>query len=330
LVAGLGLSAFFWLPALAEKDFVKTDLLRQDFLRWSEHAISPLQLLWSQWGFGYSVVGTRDGMSFALGMVLVVLAAIGLRASLAATDPAKRREAATLAAIAVGGAWLATDWSAPLWSRVETLQYLAYPWRALLLPALALPLLAVRAFDSFAESLRMATLGALVVSNLMHTEPKGYVTFDDEYYAPRAIAEKGINTTTREEYEPRWVGVRPPYTRQGLASRDAAIEVREVWNGAARREFRVRVPSAVHVEASTFFYPGWTVVVDGRTIAARPVPVTGLIGFELSAGEHAIRLGLEPTPVRRAATMISLATLVLLVAAIVTARLMRRATSSPR
>src|SRR5439155_21305960 len=210
------------------------------------------------------------------------------------------------------------------------LQYLAYPWRALLLPALALPLLAVRAFDGFAGSMRMAMLGALVVSNLAHTEPKGYVTFDDEYYAPRSIAEKGINTTTREEYEPRWVEVRPPYTRQGLVSRGAAIEVSEVWNGAARREFRVRVPSAVHVEASTFFYPGWNVVVDGRTIAARPAPVTGLIGFELSPGEHAIRLGLEPTPLRRAATMISLATLALLVVAIGAARAMRRAPSSPR
>jgi hypothetical protein len=34
---GLGLSAFFWLPAFLEKGFVLTDLLRQDFLRWSEH-----------------------------------------------------------------------------------------------------------------------------------------------------------------------------------------------------------------------------------------------------------------------------------------------------
>ena len=56
----------------------------------------------------------------------------------------------------------------------------------------------------------------------------------------------------------------------------------------------------------------------------------GLIGFELSPGEHAIRLGLEPTPVRRAATRISLATLALLVVAIGAARAMRRAPSSPR
>lgn len=51
----------------------------------------------------------------------------------------------------------------------------------------------------------------LLLFNLSHTEPEGFLTFDDEYYAPESIAARGLNTTTREEYEPRWVHLlRPP------------------------------------------------------------------------------------------------------------------------
>jgi len=35
LIGGLGLSTFFWLPALLERDSVKTDLLRTGFLNWT-------------------------------------------------------------------------------------------------------------------------------------------------------------------------------------------------------------------------------------------------------------------------------------------------------
>jgi hypothetical protein len=53
VAGGLGLSACFWLPALAEKQFVKTELSRTDFFNWRVHIISPWQLLWGHWGFGY-------------------------------------------------------------------------------------------------------------------------------------------------------------------------------------------------------------------------------------------------------------------------------------
>jgi hypothetical protein len=144
---GLGLSAIFWLPALLEKDYVKTDLLRTDFLNWTNHIISPFQLLWSPWGFGYSVPGPNDGMSFALGPGHLLLALAGAGVALCAAHRLRRIDAAVFAATALGGAWLATEWAWPVWAHVATLQYMAYPWRTLFLPALAMPLLALYAFE---------------------------------------------------------------------------------------------------------------------------------------------------------------------------------------
>ena len=321
LIAGLCLSAFFWLPALLEKDFVKTELLRQDFLRWSEHAIAPWQLVWSRWGHGYSVPGPGDGISFALGLATLGLAIAGLTVALRDAPARQRREAVALTGIALIGAWLATDWSAPVWSRIPTLQYLAYPWRALALPGLALPLLALGAFDRLGGRACALAIGVVVLMNVAHTEPKGYLTFDDEYYAPESIAQKGINTTTREEYEPRWVESRPPYMQQKLVARSGAVELVRAETRVAWQELTVRSSSAVEVEATTFFYPGWTVLLDGQPIEARPARETGLITFDLPAGEHHIRLELLPTAVRRAGMWISLATMASLLVAVVVARL---------
>jgi hypothetical protein len=307
LAAGLALSAFFWVPALVEKDFVKVDLLRQDFLRWSEHAVAVPQLLWSPWGYGLSVTGASDGMSFALGPVHLLLAAAGLVLVWRSRDPRGRAEALALAAIAAAGAWLATDWSSPVWSSVTTLQHLAYPWRALLLPGLCLPLLAIPAFERLGPRRALAALAVLVVWNLGHTEPKGYLTFDDEYYAPDSIARKGLNTTTREEYEPRWVERRPPWYGARLVGTDVPVEVRAEEVASARERLRLVAPAATDVEAATFSYPGWSVEVDGSPVATSPAPVRGTLLFHVGPGEHRVVLELRPTPLRRAAVGVSVA-----------------------
>jgi len=309
LVLGLGLSAFFWLPALAEKGFVQVDLLRQDFLRWSDHAVAPHQLLWSRWGHGVSVPGEADGMSFALGPVHLVLAAAGAVLAWRSRERGRRAETVALAAVALLGAWLATSWSAPLWSRVETLQYLAYPWRALLLPGLCLPLLAVPAFERLGRKVAVAAAAVLVAFNLPHTEPKGYLTFDDEYYAPASIAQKGISTTTREEYTPRWVEQRLPYSPVRLRGLDAPLDVLHETIRSARQEYDVRAGRPTSVDAATFYYPGWTVEVDGAPAPVSPAPVDGTIRFGLGAGSHHVVLELRPTPLRRAAWVATLASL---------------------
>ena len=322
LAAGLGLSAFFWLPALVEKDFVKVDLLRQDFLRWSEHAIEAHQLLWSAWGHGLSVPGSGDGVSFAVGLVHLPLALAGAFLAWSSRDPRRRAEAGALAVIAAAGAWLATEWSSAVWSNVATLQHLAYPWRALMLPGLCLPLLAIPAFERLGPRCTLGAMAVLVLWNLGHTEPKGYLRFDDEYYAPASIAEKGINTTTREEYEPRWVERRPPWSRARLVGLDGPIEVREEGIESARQRFRLLAPAPTDVEAATFYYPGWTVRVDDVPVAASPAPVRGTLRFRVGQGEHRVSLELRPTPLRRAAVVVTQASLVLL--ALVTGLSLRR------
>jgi hypothetical protein len=319
ILGGLALSAFFWLPALTEKGYVKTDLLRTGFLNWSNYIIYPFQLIWSPWGFGYSIRGPMNGISYSLGLVHIVLAIAGLMVGVRAASRTRRFDALVYAGAAIIGAWLATDWSWAIWEHVTTLQYLAYPWRALCVPALFMPLLAVYAFERAGAKTSMVLIALIVLANLHHTQPKDYLTYDDEYYYPASIARKGLNTTTREEYEPHWVKTRLAYTGNSLVASDPKTKVRVLsWNSTGHA-YSVEAPSKVEAFDSTNYYPGWTVLIDGHETNVTPASEIGIISFEIPSGLHTVAIELRPTKARQLALMISLLTLGLLMLAVIVA-----------
>lgn len=313
LTLGLGLSTFVWLPALIEQRFVKTTVLREGFLLWSVHAISPIQLLRGKWLYGYSVAGPNDGMSFAIGLPLLLLAALGFLRTWRSKGPPERFEAVSFAVIALLGAWLATETSAVVWSHVETIRYLTHPWRTLLLPATFLPLLTAPAFDwlkSRARFLAPAAIAFVVLVNFGHTPAKGYISVNDVSFSPDSIARNGVNTSTYEEYEPRWVEHRPPYSAEPLhSSAGQRLDLRDVRLGSARQEMVTILESPTDVETAAFFYPGWTVAIDGHAASILPVPGRGTMTFPMPAGTHRVVLALRPTPLRRMANLLSIAAL---------------------
>ena len=157
-----------------------------------------------------------------------------------------------------------------------------------------------------------ALLAVLVAINLPHTEPKGHLTFDDEYYYPESLATKGINTTTHEEFEPRWSNQRPPYYAKPLVGLSGPIEATEISRRTARQEFSVKAQNLTTVESSTFFYPGWTATIDGAPASISPMPVRGTMQFDVPGGEHRVVLALGRTTARSAALMATIFTLLLL------------------
>ncbi len=87
---------------------------------------------------------------------------------------------------------------------------------------------------------------------------------------------------------------------------------------SARQEFHVFAAAPTVVEAATFHYPGWRVLVDGRATAVVPTADRGTISFHLSPGAHRIVLDLGPTPLRHGARLASaiIAALLLCIAAL--------------
>ncbi|MBI2051663.1 glycosyltransferase family 39 protein [Candidatus Roizmanbacteria bacterium] len=70
ILTGLLLSLFFWLPSISERKFTMVDpILTRELASYKLHYIYPTQFLYSPWGYGGSIPGPFDGMTFQLGKV---------------------------------------------------------------------------------------------------------------------------------------------------------------------------------------------------------------------------------------------------------------------
>jgi len=345
IVYAVGLTVFFWYPVFAEGSFAKLNRLLSTrervvlisnplveaahaaeadrYRRTSNHdrhAIEPYQLVWSPWGYGESGRGPDDGMSFAVGRLHLLLAVLGLVALRGERDRARRNERLLFALLAAGGAWLATRASLPLWDVLPVLQYLAFPWRALFLPALFLPLLAIPVFDKIGARATVAAVIAVIFWNLPHVGAWTSGTLNDERYTPESIAQSGMRATAVEEYAPRWSRRETPYWTSRLRFRDGRPSVTEIERTGVREAYQVTGATATVARLAPFFYPGWRVSIDGERVVVEPSAEDGTLEFSVPAGDHRIEAEFVATPVRRAAAWASLGVLGVLLASAVLAR----------
>ena len=71
----------------------------------------------------------------------------------------------------------------------------------------------------------------------------------------------------------------------------------------------MRAETPVSLLVQTYWYPGWRAWVDGQPVDIEREGPHALIALDVPAGEHVVTLRFTETPLRLAATLVSLATL---------------------
>ena len=143
LAAGLlavGLAAIFLFPLVAEQRFIGQAVWLRNTYQVETNLVYFHQLFSPAWGFGYSVAGPDDGMSFQLGLAPLLLAVGGMGFGL--QREARRRSLLIfflLTAIVTAGLMLAP--AAMIWQWLPLGNLIQFPWRFLALTALALAIM---------------------------------------------------------------------------------------------------------------------------------------------------------------------------------------------
>ena len=318
LLLGLGLAACIWLPALTERQYISLGRLLEGYLRYSNHFVYLHQLVYSPWGYGLSVPGYHDGMSFALGWghLLVALAALVWA----------RGRPGLLRFFAIAAACLSIlmlEDALWLWDHVPLLQYIQFPWR-LLGPVALCVAMAAGALGEFLPPLAGrrriafgASLALLIVPNLRHLEPKQFREIDLAFWTPAQIAARGVEVTTAREYAPRWMLEAPPHHARRPAVISGAAKIRpsrhapDAWTGTVR----AAAPSLL--EMPTVWFPGWRVRMDGREVAATIAERTGLIRVTVPPGGHEIEARFTRSAPRRIGDVLSALSLALFAAFVI-------------
>ncbi len=322
IALGLGLSAFFWLPALTERQYVHLTRLLQGGLRFENHFVYVQQLFHSKWGYGLSVPGTGDGMSFEIGLLQLALIAVVIGALFWGVRTSWRVTLLVgfMTLLTFGAAFLSTNLSTLVWNHLSLLRYLEYPWRFLSLVAFATAFVAggvILLVRNRPRYLNVVTVGAilLIVSlGLGHAKPSTFRNVTDAQYSPTVIAQQNLAVTTAQEYQPVWVqellkstATVPVVFKMGSGS---VTTVPDSTSAFQRYVLNVRAPSLI--QFNTDYFPGWTLKVNGVLTKIDASDPTGAITLNLKPGQYLIQLAFGNTPVRTVSIGLSWLTLILL------------------
>jgi hypothetical protein len=304
---GVGLAAFYVVPAYLEQD--ATSFARwQTIYHWGKHFTSLGALVQPRWGYGGDGTGA-DAMSLQIGWVhlCALLGGVGLAWRAA---PALRREARFwLGAVAIA-IFLVLPASRLVWDTVPLLSSILFPWRLLVVPALAASLLLGALVSLAAGHARLAAAGGAVL--LCCVAYAGYAKAPppretDADFTPAALA-RGQGADAM--WIPRAARRSPPPGPRVELTRGAGhAEVLADRTHHLRASVETEEPAPLHVRI--FAFPGWRARIDGAATAWRTDPESGDILVDVPAGRHEVRLDFGATPTRRAGELVSLLALVL-------------------
>ena len=333
----LGLTAFFWLPFVAEIGLVQSwraailDLTGE--LLYPLHFVSLSNLLWPKtlwpdYGFGNPLVQRL------LSLPQLILAALAFALGGRSQSRWARATSALWAGALMVIVFLITPASRPLWDNFRLLQAVQFPWRFLSLASLLLALLAGVGFSNLAAKLQnlewaivldAALLALLVAWVLPWLRPFTCAIDSNPSTAFLLWVDRNhIGGGSGGEFLPRWVQEPPtesPLEADLLADRPLdRLERASLPNGAQAQmlearplssAWQVSSPQAFTASFNNFYFPGWGVTVDGSPVMIQPAPVTGLILAKIPAGQHLVSLHLNSTSAQTAGNVSSLVSLLI-------------------
>ncbi len=304
---GLGLSAYFFIPALFEKQFIVLSQIKLSNI--SEHFIRLPDYLISSWSYG-------PKPSYQLGWAHMLGAIIGLLSVFTAKE-IYRKKYLSIAIFIISSitilVFLAHPTSSDFWN-APPLSWIDFPWR--LLTPLAFFLALSSVFLSIHKIGRI--IGGIlvvitVIFSLNFARPAEFINKPDIYYATN-----DATTTSLDELMPIWVKNKP--TQRYLAKVELEKTNATIYNleyNSKSIRFRVITKGPNTIKINTVYFPGWHFFVKGVEVPINFRSEDGLIRLEVAEGNHFVEGKFTETPVRRLADLISLVSFIMAIGLLV-------------
>jgi len=312
LVLGLGLSAFFWIPAFFEGKYTLRNIVTAG--GYIGRFVNFRDLLYGPWSYGISgqftvQLGIIHWVSFILSLLLLVkfyikweiknlIFSLGLIVY-------------TLIAI-----FLMLPVSNFIWQKFILLQNFQFPWRFLTVPVFTTSVLGALIYEQIFRKYKILILALSLVLVLIlskdYMRPKAYLYKPESFYT-------GIykSTTDTGESSPIWsVRFMENAPKAHLELLDGDAKITETKRMSTYHAYSVGVKKKTLFAENTLYFPGWEVLVDGQkaNIEFQDPQNRGLMTFYVDQGNHNISVIFRETKLRKFANFISLTSILLLTA----------------
>ena len=280
---GLGLAAFYIVPAAYERRYVESALDRAQSLLVTDNFL-----------FKHTADAAHDAVLHTASLIATALLLATAAALLAAIMRNKQHRPTLipLSVFAIAIAFLLTSFSTPIWLHAPELAFLQFPWRflAFLTPALALAI-ALALTGSHPRRTQTSVIAAVLVAamtgssyHLFHQECDD----EDTPAARLALFHSPLGTEGTDDYIPNTVDdddalghANPPFW---LADDPEAQAPANAAPGRLHWPLDLTAPKPQALVLNLRDYPAWGVTLNHRLITARLTRPDGLIAIPISAG----------------------------------------------
>lgn len=314
IIGSFLISAYYFFPSLIERNSTKfNEIIGSGFT--GQEYLNLNRLIYSTWGFG--TVDAKEGsMSLQIGLAQIL--AVLFCVMLLIFTILKRRSVKKSKSILVNSLFfiliffvsifLILAVSNPVWTVVNKIVLIDFPWRILELTVFASAFLA-SAFIFFLKNRYLKILFSLFLvmiafyANRNHLRINQTLDWDMNFYLN---LEK--TTNSYDEYTPKIVSfdVNKKYKIKVEPEKsDSAVEIDK--NKSNKLLFTIKSPTAQTVKINSIYYPGWQAKVNGQVNKIENK--NGLIYLNVPEGQALVDLSFGETPLRLlsdAVTIISL------------------------
>jgi hypothetical protein len=318
---GLGLSAFFWLPAIFSRDWVLGLAGSVESVAYFTQQLRPLidlsqrTFFFQQQNHGYE----------RLGLVQLSLAALGFLVALLVPGRA-RPPLALFGLLAFGLCLSMTSLARQVWEAMPFVTLMQDPFRVGLTIGVGSALLVgglLRLRPRWVGWLAGATAVALLAASTLGGLSPSLARLRPDAIDPGSFARTEMFAKYPEigtvvpvsQFLPRWVS-RDPATLDRSLARDPA---QPDLDGPAQVSLENAAPGHYALKTSSgapfsfllhgFYFPAWLGRLDGQPVAVEPFGERGLVSVAVPPGEHALELDFGWDGVSTVAAMLSIVSL---------------------
>lgn len=313
---GLAISAYYWFPAVWEKQFVQPGTPFNPF----DHFPFIKQLITPSWGYGASVWGPYDGLSFQIGVVNLLAVFFGFLLFVFRKKFFEQKKQTLLLFLAFSFLlclFLMNIRSGFIWRLLPLGSYVQFPWRFLLLTTMFSSLFVgfLEVIPKHGRKIVLLLAALACVLNLQYFKPEKTVLVDDSHYLDIMFARSLKYANYSEDYLPLtvWTQERP----SGLPLNKIEVTAGQVeYLEKSPIHFTAQVTSEKQTELvlHQYYFPGWQAKLDGQLVDLQINKPHGDILIPLERGSHQVEIWFGRSSVRLISEIVSLGTILILLA----------------
>ncbi len=305
IVIGVGLSSYFWFPALTERSFV----VGLNTVNFKDYFPQLYQLLLPSWGTGFSgATTTGNEMSPQIGMIPIFVILLSTFFLLKKRGGLIEKLVQYFLILSMLSFFLMQEISLPLWERIIILPFLQYPWRLL---SIFFPIIAFLAAYIVSQVKKiwfsLFLILAAIFLSYSYARPVIYASRSDAYYLTKSNFTDGTSSLG-DSFSTRWSAWKNERAKEKIEVISGSAQLSIVEIKLTDYRFHTFSQKESIIRINTLYYPGWFVQLDKQNMTIDP-DKDGTISFLVPSGKHTIRVYFSETPLRFIADFTSILSL---------------------